>query len=270
MNVHCAALPSPTNKTIPRMKRRQVVLLPITALATGCASDAANKSAAKTLERQKATQAIRRMEIVYDDDPDIVVLDGGGSGLVNMSGLLGPLGMLVGLAAHGASKATMADRVGRRSKEFTAAAREQSPDYAAGTQIAMILADLLRASGREVKLTKAARPTGSDRLADSAVPDVTFSPGFAVLVLRTTVGYAAESATASYRPMVVAESVLRQTDSTVLNEDVVRQQDDEPSYATYSGLLGEHVQAFEALQQCAARVAKLVYAHSFEFASPAA
>src|SRR5689334_13936655 len=96
-------------------------LIVATALLAGCAADASKPT---LLARQEATRSAAKVELIYNEEDQLIVTDGGGSGLTGFAGLLlGPIGALLALSIDTNSRMTMAARTDQRSKEFTAAVR---------------------------------------------------------------------------------------------------------------------------------------------------
>lgn len=220
----------------------------IVALLSGCATQTPAYVMQKKNSRQ-AIEKIRNVEIFYHADDDYTVVDRGGSGMTGMAGLLGPVGLLVALGADAGSKMTVAERAKERTKEFSSAMRSSLPDGGLNAQFANKLADLLRESGRTVKLTQIERPSGSERLAASTAKNLNLTEDFAPVVLRITAGFGAESATSSYKPFVAAEYVLKNTAGNVLVENRETINNDSKTYMTYQGLLEDHKEAGEMLRK---------------------
>lgn len=234
-----------------------------TALLGACASRRPDEQAVR--RRQEAVDAMRRVEVIHNSEPEIPIVDLGGSGLAGLSGVFGLPGLLLGVGADAASKLSAGGRADTRSKEFTDAAQRSLPDQNLPVLCAQRVADLLRGIGREVKVTAAARAVGSSRLADSSL-SIPVTPGFAALILRITAGYGAQSATSSYRPLIAIESVLRQADGALVHEDAIRRNGDDPSYLTYSGLLADHRSAFNGLRTLLLQAAEVAFEHQFSVA----
>ncbi|WP_211465741.1 hypothetical protein [Collimonas silvisoli] len=229
------------------MKKIKSFLFPmfLSLFLLGCAT--APPHLAQKQANRSAIEATQRIEIFYHPDQDYPVLDAGGSSYAGLSGLLGPIGMIAGLGAHAASKTTMVDRARSRSADFTKAVHDASGTHDFTEQFAQNLAEQLRLTGREVKLTKIERPTGDAVLSKSKARDMMFTPGYTALVLRTSKSYVAESATSSYRPVVIVEFALMSGPQQPLIESRLSNILSKPTYITYSGLLDDAKQAADAL-----------------------
>ncbi len=177
------------------------------------------------------------------------MIDAGGSGYAGLSGLLGPIGLIAGLGAHAASKTTMADRARSRSADFTKAVHDASGTHDFTEQFAQNLAEQLRVTGREVKLTEIERPLGDAALSKSMAKNMVFTPGYTALVLRTSKSYVAESATSSYRPVAIVEFALMSNPQQPLIESSLSNMLSKPTYITYRGLLADAEQAADALDK---------------------
>ena len=214
-------------------------------LLSGCAT------APQITEKEKNLAAITtttNVEVFYNDQ-DFVVLDLGGSGASGLSGLLGPLGSIVGALGDAVSKGTMKSRTDSRSKEFTAAVMRSKPDTDINAEFANQLANSLRKVGKTVKVSRVKRVLGNDGvLASTASLDHIPTIGYAKLFLRTTTGYAAESATSSFKSLIVLETTLEDEHGNALVHHNETKRDFSESYFTFSGLLGDHQKAAIALK----------------------
>lgn len=234
-------------------------LLAATALLAGCAADASKP----TLQaRQDATRSAAKVELIYNEEDQLIVTDGGGSGLTGFAGLLlGPIGALVALTIDTNSRMTMAARTDQRSKEFTAAVRNSGTTMALNRQFAEQLAARLRESGREVKLTPFMRATGA--ASEMKVPELQPTPGYSTLILRITTAYGAADATSSFKPFVSVEQLLRDERQSVVHQTAHTADVSEPTYFSYEGLLKDTAVAHEGLKQGLDRVVQPAYAGMF-------
>lgn len=234
-------------------------LLAATALLAGCAADASKP----TLQaRQDATRSAAKVELIYNEEDQLIVTDGGGSGLTGFAGLLlGPIGALVALTIDTNSRMTMAARTDQRSKEFTAAVRNSGTTMALNRQFAEQLAARLRESGREVKLTPFMRATGP--ASEMKVPELQPTPGYSTLILRITTAYGAADATSSFKPFVSVEQLLRDERQSVVHQTAHTADVSEPTYFSYEGLLKDTAVAHEGLKQGLDRVVQPAYAGMF-------
>ncbi|RRH90514.1 hypothetical protein EH244_07165 [Variovorax beijingensis] len=234
-------------------------LLAATALLAGCAADASKP----TLQaRQDATRSAAKVELIYNEEDQLIVTDGGGSGLTGFAGLLlGPIGALVALTIDTNSRMTMAARTDQRSKEFTAAVRNSGTTMALNRQFAEQLAARLRESGREVKLTPFMRATGA--ASEMKVPELQPTPGYSTLILRITTAYGAADATSSFKPFISVEQLLRDERQSVVHQTAHTADVSEPTYFSYEGLLKDTAVAHEGLKQGLDRVVQPAYAGMF-------
>lgn len=244
------------------MRKLVSIIIGITLLA-GCAVRPPAYVTQKQ-SNQHAIEKIQKIEILYHADDEYPIIDRGGSGMTGMAGLLGPVGLLIAVGADAGSKLSVAERAASRSKEFTKAIHVSFPDQGLNSQFANKLADLLRASGRTVRLTQVERPVGNDILSMSTIKGVQQSEGYAPLVLRITTGYGADSATSSYRPILVTEYVLKDEAKKVLVENKETSNEGEKTYLTYQGLLEDHIEAREQLRHGLMSLAAVAYKKMFD------
>ena len=233
-------------------------LLVAAALLSGCAMNTAQPA---LQARHEATRAIEKVELIYNVEDQLIVTDGGGSGLTGFAGLLGPIGAILALTIDTNSRMSMADRTDRRSKEFTAAVRNSGAAMALNRKFAEQLAARLRESGREVKVTPFMRATG--QLAEMQVPELRPTPGYSTLILRITTAYGASDATSSFKPFVLVEQLLRNEQQAVVHQTSSFADVTEPTYFLYEGLLKDTAGAHEGLKQGLDRVVQPAYAGMF-------
>jgi len=233
-------------------------LLVAAALLSGCATNTAQPA---LQARHEATRAIEKVELIYNVEDQLIVTDGGGSGLTGFAGLLGPIGAILALTIDTNSRMSMADRTDRRSKEFTAAVRNSGAAMALNRKFAEQLAARLRESGREVKVTPFMRATG--QLAEMQVPELRPTPGYSTLILRITTAYGASDATSSFKPFVLVEQLLRNEQQAVVHQTSSFADVTEPTYFLYEGLLKDTAGAHEGLKQGLDRVVQPAYAGMF-------
>jgi len=235
-----------------------ISLLVAAALLSGCATST-SQPALQT--RHVATRSIEKVELVYNEEDQLIVTDGGGSGLTGFAGFLGPIGALLALSIDTNSRMTMAARTDQRSKEFTAAVKNSGATMALNRQFAERLAARLRDSGREVKLTPFMRATG--QLAEMQVPELRPTPGYSTLILRITTAYSAADATSSFKPFVLVEQLLRNEQQAVVHQASSFADVTEPTYFMYDGLLKDTAAAHQGLKQGLDRVVQPAYAGMF-------
>lgn len=234
-----------------------VSLLAAAALLAGCAT---NTPEPAPQVRHDATRSITKIELVYNAQDQLSVMDGGGSAIVGWAGVFGPVGTLVALGVEVGTRVTMASRIERRSKEFTAAVKN-SGAMPLNRQFAEQLAARLRTSGREVKLTPAARVDGE--LARMQVPGFQSTPGYSTLIVRVTTTYGAPDMTSSFRPFVAIEQSLRDEQQAVLHQTTHTSDLEEPAYLAYDGLLQDTAKAQDGLRQGLFRIVQPAYAGMF-------
>lgn len=213
-----------------------------------------------------AIQSGKKVEIFYHPD-EFAVVDLGGSKSVGLLGILGPVGMLVGMAADTAHKLDAGSRTERRSEEFSKLVAENLPNESINRAFAMLLGEQIEKDGREVRITRVARPHGSDDLALSTSDDLVPTPGYMQLLLRLSVGYGATSATASYIPMTIIEYALKDAEGKALvSRSFTRfYGESDKTFLTYAGLLGDYRGARDELSARLNYWAEPVYAQIFRF-----
>jgi len=235
-------------------------LLVATALLAGCAAEASKP--ALQARQDAATRSAAKVELIYNEEDQLIVTDGGGSGLTGFAGLLlGPIGALLALSIDTNSRMTMAARTDQRSKEFTAAVKNSGAAMTLNRQFAEQLAARLRESGREVKLTPFMRATGP--ASEMKVPELQPTPGYSTLILRITTAYGAADATSSFKPFISVEQLLRDERQSVVHQTAHTADVSEPTYFSYDGLLKDTAVAHGGLKQGLDRVVQPAYAGMF-------
>ena len=256
----------PLPKSFTNMLRRDAcmslnmltLLLVAAALLSGCAT---NTSQPVLKARYEAARSIEKVELIYNEEDQLIVTDGGGSGLTGFAGLLGPIGAILALTVDTSSRMGMAARTDQRSKEFTAALKSSGAAMTLNRQFAEQLATRLRSSGREVKVTPFMRATG--QLAEMQVPELRPTPGYSTLILRITTAYSAADATSSFKPFVLVEQLLRNEQQAVIHQASSFADVTEPAYFMYDGLLKDTAGAHQGLKQGLDRVVQPAYAGMF-------
>ncbi|CAB3867018.1 MULTISPECIES: hypothetical protein [Achromobacter] len=215
---------------------------------------------------QAFIQSGKSVEIFYHDD-NFVVMDLGGSQAAGLLGILGPVGLLVGLSAHAAHKLDFRARTERRSEEFSKLVGENISDQSINQAFARQIGDLLAKDGREVKVTKVTRPSGSDDLAASVSEDLVPTEGHMQLLLRLTTGYAAASATDSYKPMTVIEYALKDEHGKPLMARSFNRfyGDSDKTFLTFASLIEDYKGAHGELGARLSYWSEPVYTEIFRF-----
>ena len=126
---------------------------------------------------------------------------------VGLGGLFGLVGVLVSIGVDAASRNNSINQVESRCKRFQQAVQDSNGELTLHQEYAERLAEVMRATGREVKLTPSDRATGGARKMELA--GLTATPGYEVMLLRITAGYGAPSLTSDFRPVIVVEYALR-------------------------------------------------------------
>jgi hypothetical protein len=213
--------------------------------------------------RKDATNKLPKIELLYNEQDDLVVMDLGGSNMTGMAGLLGPIGLLMAAGIDASSKLSMAERTEKRSKEFTSVVQKNATGGGLNRQFAEQLASRIRAGGREVKVTPTKRAIGA--LSKMSTPDTQPSPDYAPLVIRITTGYGAKDATSSFQPFIDIGYQLKNAEKIVVYQSSYVKRPDQPSYFTYDALLTQHAAAREGLVLGLAGAVDSVYRGLFEF-----
>jgi len=242
--------------------QRIIAIFSILALLSACAAPVAPDLAQKKAN-QDAIRNIKNVEIFYHDD-QYAVVDLGGSSLAGLSGILGPIGLLAGLAADATSKLTVTERADARGKEFTESIHQHFPDQDLNLDFANQLAGLIQENGHTVKVVKIKRPQGKGLMSEKMPEGVPQEAGDTSVVLRITTGYGASSATADYRPLVMVEYALARDPDHILVHNEFTVKDGEKTYATYQGLLASDAEAREQLKTTLASLAPQVYKSMFD------
>jgi hypothetical protein len=111
---------APTSRELHQRKKlkvkRLISLLTIAVVLTGCATGP-DKAALQA--RKQALANITRMEIFYNGKDELAVVDGGGSSITGLGGLLGPIGLLAAVGADADSKHTLAEGLARLPAQIT-------------------------------------------------------------------------------------------------------------------------------------------------------
>ena len=233
-------------------------LLVAAALLSGCAT---NTAAPVPPTRHDVARSIEKVELIYNQEDQLIVTDGGGSGLTGFAGFLGPLAALVAISVDTNSRLTMAARTDQRSKEFTAAVKNSGVTMGLNRQFAERLAARLRDSGREVKLTPFFRATGEH--AQMQVQELQPTPGYSTLILRITTSYGAADATSSFKPYVWVEQLLRDEKQSVVGQTLQVADLSEPTYLLYDGLLKDTAGAREGLKRGLDQIVQPAYVSLF-------
>jgi hypothetical protein len=240
--------------------KKLIALFTASIVLAGCAAGP-NKAALQA--RKEALATISKVEVFYNGKDELGVIDGGGSSMTGLAGLFGPIGLLVAVGADAGSKLTLTERAAARSKEFTTVIGKSETAQTLNHQFAEELAARIRASGKEVKITPIQRIKGG-ALASNRLPDAEFTPGYAPLFLRITTGYGAKDALSSYRPVIVIELALkRDSQAMTVYENTFTSPADEPTYMTYSTLLGRHREAHDGLRRGMVNAVDAVYKSMF-------
>lgn len=188
-----------------------------------------------------------RIEIVYNAKSELGVLDTGATPTVGLGGPLGPVGMLVTIGIDAASRNSSLNQVASRSQRFKQAVQDSSGELTLHEEYVERLADAMRATGREVKITPRERATGAARKMELA--GLTATPGYEVMLLRITAGYGAPSLTSDFRPIIVVEYALRDDKLQPITWNSATSNRGSPSYFSYDTLLKENKAAYEGLRQ---------------------
>ncbi|MGW9064021.1 hypothetical protein ACWGPO_07995 [Achromobacter animicus] len=218
------------------------------------------------LANRAAIQSGLPVEIFYHPD-EYVIMDLGGSQSLGVLGILGPVGLLMGVTADAAHKLDMKSRTERRSKEFSELVSKNFPNESFNQAFALQIGDLLVKEGRAVKVTKVLRPSGSEDLASSVSQDLVPTAGYMQLLLRLGTAYGAASATDSYKPMIIIEYALKDTDGKALMSrsfSRVYGKSDQ-TFLTYPGLLEDYVDAHKELGARLHAWSEPVYSEIFLF-----
>jgi len=234
-----------------------VSLLVSAALLAGCATSTPEPA---PQVRHDATRSINKIELVYNDQDQLTVMDGGGSAIMGWAGVFGPVGTLVALGVEVGTRVTKASRMERRTLEFTAAVKN-SGATSLNRQFAEQLAARLRTAGREIKLTPVPRVEGE--LAQLQAVGFQPTPGYSTLTVRVTTIYSAPDMTSSFKPFVAIEQSLKNEQQAVLYQTTHTSDLEEPTFLAYDGLLQDTAKAQEGLRQGLSRILHTAYAGMF-------
>lgn len=227
-------------------------------LLSGCATTNTPEPASPA--RPELTRAVTKIELVYNEEDRLTVMDGGGSAIAGWAGVFGPVGTLVALGVEVGTRVTREDRIERRSSEFTTAVKK-SGAAPLNTHFAELLAARLRSDGREVKLTPVPRV---DRLLDVLqVPDFQPTPGYSPLIVRITTTYGAPDMTSSYKPFVAIEQSLKTEQQAVIFQTTHTSDLEEPAFLVYEGMLQDTAKAQDGLRHGLSRILQPAYTGMF-------
>lgn len=224
------------------MKNRIVSICTVAAMLVGCAS-----GPKQATNEEPEPLSYPRVEIVYNAKAELAVLDTGATPTAGLGGLFGPVGALVAIGVDAASRSNSIDQVASRSKRFQQAIEDDLGELALNREYAERLAEAMRATGREVKLTPGERAKGGARKMELA--GLTATPDHVVMLVRITTGYGAPSLTSDFRPVVVVEYALRDDKLQPITWNSVASNQGSPSYFSYDTLLKEKKEAYEGLRQ---------------------
>lgn len=224
------------------MKKRIFSICTIAALLVGCAG-----GSKKVANEEPEPLSYPRVEIFYNAKPELAVLDTGATPTAGLGGLFGPIGVLVAVGVDAASRSNSINQAASRSKRFQQAIEDDVGELALNREYAERLAEAMRATGREVKLTPGERASGGPRKMELA--GLTATPGHVVMLLRVTTGYGAPSLTSDFRPIVVVDYALRDEKLQPITWNSVTSNQGSPSYFSYDTLLKEKKEAYEGLRQ---------------------
>lgn len=222
--------------------KRVISLCTVTVMLAACAGG--SKQAAN---EEPEPLSHPRVEIVYNAKSELVVLDTGATGTIGLGGLFGPLGALVTIGVDIASRNSSMNQVESRSQRFQQAIVDSTGELTLHQEYAERLAEAMRATGREVKLTPSARATGAARKME--LPGLTATPGYEVMLLRITTGYGAPSLTSNFRPVIGVDYALRDDKLEPVTWNSVTSNWGSTSYFSYDTLLKENKAAYEGLRQ---------------------
>lgn len=223
----------------------------VVALATLATVGCATKPTIQLLSSDEASaykqrlDQIKKVEIFYSNDNGIVVTDGGGSGAVGLGGLLGPVGAILAAAADAASKISSTERAKVRGKEYSDKVRKDLPDANLSRAFAEALADKVRKTGREVKLTAlTSNRTASDLSTYKELSSV--EEDVAAILIWNNPGFSAESSTSAYQSSAVIDFFCQDSKRVKLLDGQIRNATD-TSIRSFSGLLENIGESFAKL-----------------------
>lgn len=190
--------------------------------------------------------AIKNIEIFYHPDSyGVIVIESGG---------------LFALASIGESS-----RIEQRSKEFTNAIHESFPDKNLNLSFAQKLAEKIRASGREVKITKIDRPVGDWNIFKTdAYIKAPKTPDYAPLALRVTTQYVANNFMTGFASVVDVTYQLGGADGKgeLINLWETGGGKGE-TYMKFDSLLAAHKDAYKEIQTELMSLSPKVYSNIF-------
>ncbi|MEO7640085.1 MAG: hypothetical protein ABIU07_01605 [Ramlibacter sp.] len=275
---------------------------------TGCA---AAPPAARQVHRE-AIQQTARIEIFYNAEELTVIHDFGQttrSNMVGLSGLFGPVGIIVATATSYAATKAAFDRVPERSRAFMAATQAPRQSQDMNREFARELGAQLERAGKTVKLTEVARlpgvrpglpplptervsapvggPTGSAGGASREMPPragmapsmlvadngYTATPGYTPLLLRISTGYGASEALAAFKSYVVVEyALVNPANGRYLTDgkSIARNEPAGPTYLVWESLLVDAIKARQQVQKSLFAMQQQVFREVFDFDALAA
>lgn len=226
------------------LTRRSAAVLLISSTLGACASNSKQDYRLRLRAAAAAATAQSKLELFYDVDEEIVVVDSGTSNMLGMAGIFGFVGLIAATAAAGANAATTVDRTKARSKEFTNKLREDAAALDINRRFVEAYASTLRAEGKDVVLTPL---TSRAKGGVPKMPDgLERREGYAALVVRLTKGYSAPDSASSYSMVAVVEQALY-GEAGALIHDGTRKLSGGPTYTFYASLLTNRREAFEAI-----------------------
>lgn len=192
-------------------------------------------------ELRNAIAAITKIEIFYPVEYryEVVLAQQASSG---QSGF-GLLGALVNLAVDASQKGNYQ----LRSDEFTQKIKALPGYTDIATDTVKKTAELLRGTGREVKISS--MPAVKDDAALSLPKGISAAPEFGVLLVRPLHDLIAIDAYSSYKPTMTYEFKLQDSAGKAVWTDKVSLRREDISYATYLSLLEKTADAFSVLQK---------------------
>jgi hypothetical protein len=221
------------------------------ALALVLAGCATAPTSTKLLNREKIEQT-NKIEIFYNPEEHAVVHDFGDQSrhnVLSLSGLLGPVGVLVAAGATGLATKAALDEAVPRSKAFNEAIASEVAAQDMDAEVVQRIADRLESMGKTVKITRVARLPGNKPGLTEEKPAVhpelattgfTSTPGYTPLLLRLTTGYGSPDALKDFRSVAIVEYALVDPNSHRYILDGKIDSIDKPkgpTYFTWSALL---------------------------------
>jgi hypothetical protein len=246
--------------------KRIFLSMVIAALFVGCATpQQPNLYELKKRENQVTISQIKQIEIVYHEDEEYAVINESATADTSHMAQFGVLGLIF---ADG-FKALSGSRAADQTKIYTAAIKKEFQDQSINFELAKKLQELIVKSGRNVKLTKVARPTGllshvADKPSTFAVKDFKPAEGYTQLILRNTIGYAAGTDLMSFRSLARTEFSLQNYGSAVLLERRIEKRGTGDTYSTFGPLLEARQKSFPILLSDAVSNSDVVMQAIFE------